>query len=86
MNLIALVGLILVLQTFAFSQREVASFQPSHAVALEEFLSKNKELNFLSEQSMERDELVGMRKDIRKDLQSSFFAPVLFASLPKTLT
>lgn len=44
------------------SQKQVTDLQPTHAVALEQFLSKNKDYGFLSEKVLDGDYLKEMRQ------------------------
>lgn len=49
-----------------FAQRTVADLKPSHAVALERFLSKNKDYGFLSEKVLDADYLKRMREYFKR--------------------
>jgi hypothetical protein len=49
-----------------FAQKTVADLKPVHAIALEEFLSKNKDYQFLSEKSIDADYLKYMRQGLGK--------------------
>jgi len=53
---------ILIFGLSVLGQKTVADLKPAHAVALEEFLSKNKDYGFLSEKVLDADYLKEMRK------------------------
>ena len=53
---------ILIFGLSVLEQKTVADLKPAHAVALEEFLSKNKDYRFLSEKVLDADYLKEMRK------------------------
>jgi len=46
---------LLTLSVSIFGQKTVAELQPKHAIALENFLSKNKNYQFLSERAFDED-------------------------------
>jgi hypothetical protein len=60
---------IFALSTISFGQKTVADLKPAHAVALEQFLSKNKDYGFLSENVIEAEDLKFMRKYLGKTLK-----------------
>lgn len=60
---------ILLLGTTSFGQKSVAELKPAHAVALETYLSKNKNLQFLSEKVIDAEYLSWIRKDFDKELK-----------------
>jgi hypothetical protein len=61
--------MILVFAVCCFGQKSVAELKPAHAIALEEFLSKNKDYQFLSENVIPDEELKYMRKDFGKNFK-----------------
>ena len=60
---------IFILSLMCFGQKTVADLQSKHAIALEDFLSKNKNYGFLSEKVISEDNLKEMRKYNGKNLQ-----------------
>lgn len=58
----------LVLAFPAFAQKTVKDLKPAHAIALENFLSKNKTYSFLSEKSLDAEYLAEVRKWFGKTL------------------
>lgn len=56
----------LFLASSAFAQKDVASLNPKHAAAVQEYLQKHKELSFLStrelQEAMSEDEFKGMKE------------------------
>ncbi len=67
MKLLLLTFFIFALPALSFGQKTVADLKPAHAVALEQFLSKNKNYQFLSEKAFDDEYL----KDLRKDFSTS---------------
>ncbi len=54
---------VLVFALCAFGQKTVSDLKPTHAIALEDFLSKNKNFGFLSERAFDEETLKEFRKD-----------------------
>lgn len=54
------------LPTWVLAQTSVSELVPSHAAALQEFLSQNPDLEFLPETSMDKDTLKDMRKNFER--------------------
>ncbi len=67
MKLLLIAFFVFALSALCFGQKTVAELKPAHAVALEQFLSENKNYQFLSEKSFEGEYL----KDLRKDFGAS---------------
>jgi hypothetical protein len=65
--------LILIFAFSAFGQKSVAELKPKHAIALEHFLSKNKDFGFVSEKALDAEYLKEMRKYF-KDLKPYYNA------------
>lgn len=61
--------LILIFSFSVFGQKSVTDLKPSHAVALEQFLSKNKKYQFLSEKAIDAEYLAQMREWFGKTLK-----------------
>lgn len=53
----------------AFGQKSVADLKPAHAAALEEFLSENKQYEFLSSKVIDADYLSYMRETFGKNFE-----------------
>lgn len=62
MKLYLTIILTLVLSFNAFGQKDIAALNPKHAVALKQFLSRNKNYQFLSERFFDQAELKEFRK------------------------
>lgn len=54
--------LISLISSVGLSQKQVTDLKPAHAIALEQFLSKNKDYGFLSEKVLDDDYLNEMRQ------------------------
>ena len=54
---------LLLLPLFVAAQKSVSELPPAHASALQEFLTKHPELQFLSEREMDKETLKDMRKN-----------------------
>ncbi len=72
---------VLLLSFCAFGQKSVSELKPAHAIALENFLSKNKNYQFLSENVIGDEKLKEMRKDLVRwssfSLHKTLLAPRL---------
>lgn len=68
MKILLLTSFTFALATLCFSQKTVADLKPIHAVALEQFLSKNKNYQFLSERAFDEEYLKDLRKDFGKSI------------------
>ncbi len=60
---------IFILSAFCFGQRAVANLKPSHAIALEQFLSKNKEYQFLSSKVIDSEYMKFIRESFGKTFE-----------------
>lgn len=69
MKLILSLLCVFILSLICFGQKTVADLKPSHATALEQFLSKNKEYQFLSEKVISAEYLKEMRQYFSKSFQ-----------------
>ncbi len=67
MKILAMMS-ILTFSSFAFGQKSVASLNPKHAAALEQFLSKNKQYQFLREGGFDEEPLKLARNFYGKNL------------------
>lgn len=70
MKILLLTSFIFALATLCFGQKTVADLKPIHAEALEQFLSKNKNYQFLSENVIDDENLKYIHQDFGK-----FFKP-----------
>lgn len=61
-KVIPVIAVILSVSVPYLAQTRIADLKPAHAVALEQFLSKNKKYGFLSESTLDKDYLKEMRK------------------------
>ncbi len=60
---------IFILSALCFGQKAVADLKPSHAIALEQFLSKNKEYQFLSSKVIEAEYMKFIRESFGKTFE-----------------
>lgn len=68
MKAVLFVIFILFSVVWGHAQKSVASLDPAHALTLEGFLSKNKNLNFMSERLFDKETLEFVRKHVRANL------------------
>jgi hypothetical protein len=69
MKLILSLSSIFILSVLCFGQKSVADLKPSHATALEQFLSKNKEYQFLSSKVIDAEYMKFIRKSFGKTFE-----------------
>jgi hypothetical protein len=61
-RLLVVTALVLLLSSVGLNQKNVTDLKPAHAIALEQFLSRNKNYGFLSEKVLDAEYLKDMRK------------------------
>jgi len=66
MKINIIIFFLLVFSFCAFGQKSVSELKPAHAIALEGFLSKNKNYQFLSENAIDDEKLKEMREYFEK--------------------
>lgn len=62
------------LTVFCFGQKTVAELKPKHAVALEQFLSKNKDYQFLSSKVIDAEYMKFIRESLGKTFEPYYLA------------